>query len=341
MTTWLRSMNSPLPNRIHWIDYAKGIGIFLVVIGHVCRGLTDSSILNPLPAKLIDQWLYAFHMPLFFFLSGLLILGSASKPLKDFVLDKIQTIAYPYFVWSIIQSVLIATMSRYTNSSTSLTNLWRIIYEPVFIFWFLYILFVIMMLYRVAHKLGASPVHFLGFSIFLYCLHLLGISSISWTVPDLVCSYTIYFALGAIIASSNLLPRLSKVNAPLLVSVAINGFLLIAASVWLKLVENQSLVPLIAIIGISAVIALAILLERFKFGNFVKLWGLLSLQIYVVHTIVASLMRIVLQKLFGTTEPFIYIFLGTIAGIYVPIAIDWLCRQVKFRYLFTLRPRKA
>lgn len=341
MTTWLRSMNSPLPNRIHWIDYAKGIGIFLVVIGHVCRGLTDSSILNPLPAKLIDQWLYAFHMPLFFFLSGLLILGSTSKPLKDFVLDKLQTIAYPYFLWSIIQSVLIANLSRYINSAISLTNLWRIIYEPVFIFWFLYILFVVMILYRVAHKLGASPVHFLTFSIFLYCLHLLGITSVSWTVPDLVCSYTIYFAVGAVIASSNLLSRLSKVNTPLLVSVTINGFLLIAASVWLQLVEHQSLVLFIAIIGISAVIALAILLERFQLGNFVKLWGLLSLQIYVIHTIVASGMRIVLQKLFGITEPFIYIFVGTIAGIYVPIAIDWLCRQVKFRYLFTLRPRKA
>ena len=75
----------PKRNRVYWIDYAKGIGIFLVVIGHVCRGLTSGSILSPLVAKSIDQWIYAFHMPIFFFLSGLLIQRSVSKSLEDFV----------------------------------------------------------------------------------------------------------------------------------------------------------------------------------------------------------------------------------------------------------------
>lgn len=41
------------------IDIAKGIGIFLVVFGHV-----------PLPMDLITP-IYLFHMPLFFFLSGM------------------------------------------------------------------------------------------------------------------------------------------------------------------------------------------------------------------------------------------------------------------------------
>lgn len=46
-------------NRIGYIDIAKGIGILLVVIGH--------SMLNgSYPFRVI----YAFHMPLFFFLAG-------------------------------------------------------------------------------------------------------------------------------------------------------------------------------------------------------------------------------------------------------------------------------
>ncbi|MCD4694754.1 MAG: acyltransferase family protein, partial [Bacteroidales bacterium] len=46
--------------RFEWIDIAKGIGILLVVYGH-CQ-----------PPPLIEKFVYAFHMPLFFFISGFL-----------------------------------------------------------------------------------------------------------------------------------------------------------------------------------------------------------------------------------------------------------------------------
>lgn len=44
--------------RIEWIDISKGLGMLLVIAGHTIA-LKYSSIL------------YTFHMPLFFFLSGL------------------------------------------------------------------------------------------------------------------------------------------------------------------------------------------------------------------------------------------------------------------------------
>ena len=46
-------------NRIQWIDVAKGIGILAVVLGHSLQ-------MGSFPYRII----YAFHMPLFFFLSG-------------------------------------------------------------------------------------------------------------------------------------------------------------------------------------------------------------------------------------------------------------------------------
>lgn len=47
--------------RIDWIDYAKAIGIFLVVVGHTYAG------------NALTNWIYSFHMPLFFFLSGTML----------------------------------------------------------------------------------------------------------------------------------------------------------------------------------------------------------------------------------------------------------------------------
>ena len=48
------------PQRLDWVDVARGIGIIAVVVGHVwTRGpLRDA--------------MYSFHMPLFFLLSGML-----------------------------------------------------------------------------------------------------------------------------------------------------------------------------------------------------------------------------------------------------------------------------
>ncbi len=45
--------------RIHWIDIARGMAMDLVVIGHL--GLKNQFV----------QWIYSFHMPLFFILSGM------------------------------------------------------------------------------------------------------------------------------------------------------------------------------------------------------------------------------------------------------------------------------
>lgn len=45
--------------RIPWIDIAKGIGIILVVLGHASG------------ASIVGKYIYSFHMPLFFILSGM------------------------------------------------------------------------------------------------------------------------------------------------------------------------------------------------------------------------------------------------------------------------------
>ena len=51
--------------RIFWIDALRGIGIFLVVLGHTFwKG---------------HNVIYAFHMPLFFFISGILFKTGGEK----------------------------------------------------------------------------------------------------------------------------------------------------------------------------------------------------------------------------------------------------------------------
>lgn len=60
--------NSP-SGRIEWVDFAKGIGILLVIVGHTATVGRQGSILRGL--------LFSFHMPLFFMLSSMTFRCSA------------------------------------------------------------------------------------------------------------------------------------------------------------------------------------------------------------------------------------------------------------------------
>ena len=78
-------MNTPISNRIEYIDIARGIGILLVVLGH-----NDFSLISPFAYQVI----YSFHMPLFFFLSGYFL--KTSMPFMMFFKRRFETLLKPY-----------------------------------------------------------------------------------------------------------------------------------------------------------------------------------------------------------------------------------------------------
>lgn len=84
-------------DRDAWIDYAKAIGIILVVYGHVARGIFTAGLdMDPRIYEITDNIIYSFHMPLFFFLSGLFLLPSlAKRSHTNLLFNKVDTILYP------------------------------------------------------------------------------------------------------------------------------------------------------------------------------------------------------------------------------------------------------
>ena len=71
--------------RIEWIDTIKGVGIILVLIGHC-------NIPN------INQYIYLFHMPLFYIISGYCwnVDKNRNLPFKDFFNKKFNSYIIPY-----------------------------------------------------------------------------------------------------------------------------------------------------------------------------------------------------------------------------------------------------
>ncbi|PCJ99265.1 MAG: hypothetical protein COA45_04300 [Zetaproteobacteria bacterium] len=83
-------------NRIHWVDNAKAIAIFLVIFGHFGG-------LNPL----LRSFIYSFHIPIFLFMTGFLLSSSINTlSVCKFLKKKIFPYIGVYLFFSIMSMVL-------------------------------------------------------------------------------------------------------------------------------------------------------------------------------------------------------------------------------------------
>lgn len=80
--------------RTEWIDIAKGIAIFLMVMGH-------TSIPQP-----ISSFIWAFHMPFFFFMSGMLFCPQKYEYFGKFVLKRGRSLVIPYVIATMIVALI-------------------------------------------------------------------------------------------------------------------------------------------------------------------------------------------------------------------------------------------
>ncbi|MCH5280404.1 MAG: acyltransferase family protein [Lachnospiraceae bacterium] len=119
------------------LDIAKGMGILLVITGHI-QYISEA----------FRNFIVAFHIPLFFIISGMLICiqGEDKKSLAKTVMKKGRSILQPYFIFS-----LIFLISQYVaflaGGSISLAlvkqNLYlTVIFSGMSVLWFLAALFV-------------------------------------------------------------------------------------------------------------------------------------------------------------------------------------------------------
>jgi acyltransferase len=84
-------------NRLYWLDIAKGITILLMVLGH-----------TSIPS-ILSNFIWAFHMPLFFIVSGWTTNWGRSDFI-GFTKKKISTLFVPFLVYSLV--VLLIQISQ-------------------------------------------------------------------------------------------------------------------------------------------------------------------------------------------------------------------------------------
>jgi fucose 4-O-acetylase-like acetyltransferase len=327
--------------RIQWIDTAKGIGIILVVYGHVLVGLHSSSDFN-LPDVFFHNsfgFIWSFHMHLFFFLAGIFAVKSLSKRSRfDFVMHKVKMIAYPYLVWSLVQGLLQMVMGKFVNSNISFMDILKIPYKPLpqQHFWFLYVLFIffVIMAFFYTNKYSLLILFFASIVLFF------SFFSSDIRVVQKIKTFFIFFMFGSICSKIPLERLLMKITKKInwyimlfLIIFHIALFFLVYTSDF----RNVFTMFLFSLLGILMVIIYSCFLDMRCKSSLLNFMGKYSLQIYILHSMFLAASRIFLSHFLGIQNVFLHILFGLLCGLCFPLLIGFIVHKNNYNYIFCYR----
>jgi len=322
--------------RHSWVDYAKAIGIILVVYGHIARGVQKANIeMDENLFQLVDSVIYSFHMPLFFFLSGLLFYKSfKSRGIAGLIINKVDTILYPFIIWSLLQGSIESVLSKYTNGSVAFADVLSFAWQPRAQFWFLYALFLVFVtssfLYTLFDK-SRSLLLLIAFG----ALYTIRAELYSNMIIHFILANTFFFILG--IWFEDIKSIFERKYASLAVS--FGSLFILGQYIFHGLMgltyESGGVASLaLATISIFFVIALSMLLSKINI-KWLMYIGTSSMTIYLMHIIAGSGARVVLNKFIGIQSPAVHLIVGTLIGIVAPLIAQGLIKRHRLSALLT------
>jgi fucose 4-O-acetylase-like acetyltransferase len=300
-----------------WVDVAKGLGILLVVYGHALRA--HFSLVGAQAdawAAWQDRLIYSFHMPLFFFLSGIFLWRSLERDRAGFLRDRWWQLVYPYLLWASVSVCLKLMVGPRANDPAIFQDLWLIPLVPPLQYWFLYSL-LLMQLVAVSvfpHRWLLPACAAFG----LLILHTVGASGV--LVPTL--QFAPYLALGVIAPS--VCARIAEWPAQRLLvcslcSAAVLGLMLTLAPASSRLMQSGA-----AVAGVLAAVTLAMLMAPRSANPVVSTLaaiGRASMAIFVAHTIASAGIRIALEGIGIAADNIVSFAAAVIAGVVVPFCL--------------------
>ena len=134
-------------SRIEYIDFIKGLAIFLVIWGHCIQnfGIRDETFFN----NPIHILICSFHMPIFMVVSGFFFYKSLRFNFKQLFSNKFRQLILPIFSWTVISVSITMTEKAITSGIDSISikhQIHNILYGTVTNFWFIRSVFICYML---------------------------------------------------------------------------------------------------------------------------------------------------------------------------------------------------
>jgi acyltransferase len=292
--------------RQDWIDSLKGMAIILVVIGHLT---TISSGLN--------QYIYSFHMPLFFFISGYLINFEKYINLeKTYLIKRASSLIIPYFFFSIISYIFYIAMDCLYQPQIQnvdvfgkgvFFNLYAVIcsangYLIDTPLWFLPCLLITEILFFISKKFFKQNYEFLAlviiFSIIGFLYHVYIPLRMPWGI-DIALTGIVFYSAGYLFRRKyeDAFFRKSYVFFSVLFFIHITSSFINSRVDMYKLTYNNYF--LFYLSAFSGILFYIYVFKMIKPSKILQFYGKNSLIILGIHYLIISTLKYTLPILFG------------------------------------------
>lgn len=291
-----------MKDKIEWIDNIKGFGIICVVIGHITH--------------FENSFIFLFHIPLFFFISGYLF---NFKPTKTYFIGKTKHLLLPYFVYLTLilipqmlidKQPIIKIISRFLLGG-------RFLYTWTGVFWFTTCLFFTQQIINLLQKVNIKVISILML-IFLCSAY---INSIYWNknIPlnINVCLFSCpIFFLGYLMKDF-----IRNSNIHLAVIILSIGSIIVLSHIFphikLDMKNSDYGIPIVSFcLSIIIVLSFIFLFKKLHLGSSLGIFGKASMVIMYLHQ---PIHYIFTDFLHVTNQWFI-----TIIAILIPLAFYYL-----------------
>ncbi len=178
--------------RISWVDTLKFLGIFAVYVGHFAD-----------VAGLSYPYVYTYHVPLFFFVSGFFAVPSKEISLLSYIKKNIISILIPYFVFNIITLIALGVGANFNFAQ--IKSYFPLIFSgirdklmPAYSLWFLPCMFLMKITYFALYKLVKKKalVLFLSIAMMYFAFRFFSLIPLFFNI-NYMFLYIFYYSLGA------------------------------------------------------------------------------------------------------------------------------------------------
>ena len=323
-----------MKKRNELLDIMRGIGIILVVFGHA---IVPEIRNNSGVYKNIYEYIYLFHMPLFFFISGYVFEINKNKynSKKKFLIRKAKLLIIPYLFFSLMSYAVILTCLNLNNIKDILINngykvygIKRTIIQILLCYnnidkhiWYIYVLFFVFCINIFCKEKGYfCCIMSIGIWIFIQVFHIN--EYIPATLEQLLKGL-MFFTIGR--QSNGILEKYINnrlINICNLLTFLFECVYIVNCSEYISHFISVLLRIIVALQGIVLICAISKIISRNKYiSNIIKKLNTYTYEIYLLHQpfIVSGISGLMLKYL--NLCYFLNIIIVFVIGIILPILI--------------------
>lgn len=294
------------------LSILRGVAILLVLLGH-------SIILFPINLKNVTwcsylyQYIYFFHMPLFFIIAGFCY--SKKNNYKDYFISKFKRILIPYLVFSILDLVPRHLLPQLINGNKSIYDDIKSIIFNGGQYWFLYVLFILFILFPIIEKVLDNKIYSSFIILFLIIISSFDVSKLFSL--NQVFNYLFYFIIG------NLFKRIYADKYKNIMSKWNISLLTIITFIAIGLLPKNHVTDIIkAISGSVMAYSIVVFIKNKTINSTLRNFGDFSLQLYLLNGFMLVPARVIVVNLLHIKNPLFIIALIFISNALVGILLS-------------------